>query len=297
MTYNDDDNNDYFNSDFEENVRNQNRHHKPYQEENDYFTQDRADRSRSPRVIGDLYGARHNDFYDSDYETSNHENHYDNYSSLDSSESDFYDTQSSYYSSSQTEQRSTRFNRDEEDDFFNNDEEEVKNPRPVKRQRLDPENPDYWEQPESEFDHLIPNEGSRSKLWLFLGGLILILLLFCYFRYFRPCVEEATQYGYVENIERDGLLFKTYEGILLPYKDLMDTTRIYTRDFVFTAEPECAAQLRRMQYSNLPVRVIYRKYYGTLPWRGNSKIIVEKVDSVDPAKILPPEFAPKRRIR
>ena len=52
-------------------------------------------------------------------------------------------------------------------------------------------------------------------------------------------------------------------------------------------------KLRRMQYANLPVRVVYRRYHATLPWRGDSRIIVERVDSVDPSRILPPEFTPE----
>ena len=74
----------------------------------------------------------------------------------------------------------------------------------------------------------------------------------------------------------------------------MDTTRSYGGDFVFTcADGDVAVKLRRMQYANLPVRVVYRRYHAPLPWRGDSRIIVERVDSVDPSRILPPEFTPE----
>lgn len=180
---------------------------------------------------------------------------------------------------------------DDKEDFF--DEEIVpKEEKKEKEQEFSPEDPRYWEQPESEFEHLKPlDPRSRSYWWVWAtaGVVVLGAFLALYLYYFSPYVEESTQYGYVENIQRKGVVFKTYEGVLLPYKEIMDTARVYREDFVFTAKPEVAAQLRRMQYANLPVRVIYEKYHSTLPWRGDSKIVITRVDSVDPSKILPPE--------
>ena len=157
-----------------------------------------------------------------------------------------------------------------------------------------PDDPRYWEQDESEFEHLRPGRRYMLWVWVAAAGVALGLILTVYFRWFSPYVEGATQYGYVESLERRGTIFDTYEGVLLPYKDLMDTTRSYGGDFVFTcADGDVAVKLRRMQYANLPVRVVYRRYHATLPWRGDSRIIVERVDSVDPSRILPPEFTPE----
>ena len=114
-----------------------------------------------------------------------------------------------------------------------------------------------------------------------------------YLWFFSPFVTEAVQYGYVEDIEKRGEVFKTYEGTILPYKELMDTTRVYRKDFVFSVkDPAVAVELRRLQYANPPARVEYEKYHGSLPWRGESRIMVVRVDTADPAKILPPEFSP-----
>lgn len=157
-----------------------------------------------------------------------------------------------------------------------------------------PDDPRYWEQDESEFEHLRPGRRYMLWVWVAAAGVAFGLILTVYFRWFSPYVEGATQYGYVESLERRGTIFDTYEGVLLPYKDLMDTTRSYGGDFVFTcADGDVAVKLRRMQYANLPVRVVYRRYHATLPWRGDSRIIVERVDSVDPSRILPPEFTPE----
>ena len=127
---------------------------------------------------------------------------------------------------------------------------------------------------------------------------MLLLALTCavWLRFINPYVEDASQVGYVEHIERRGTVFKTFEGVLLPYKELIDTTRIYRRDFVFTAADEATAvRLKQAMIEARPVRVTYKQYHATLPWRGSSKTIVTSVDSVDPARILPPEFRPRGR--
>ncbi len=182
---------------------------------------------------------------------------------------------------------------DDSKDYFDGPDlpEQKKEPKPPV---YTPDDPRYWEQDESEFEHLRPGRRYMLWVWVAAAGVALGLILTVYFRWFSPYVEGATQYGYVESLERRGTIFDTYEGVLLPYKDLMDTTRSYGGDFVFTcADGDVAVKLRRMQYANLPVRVVYRRYHATLPWRGDSRIIVERVDSVDPSRILPPEFTPE----
>ena len=100
--------------------------------------------------------------------------------------------------------------------------------------------------------------------------------------------------GYVEQIEKRGDIIQTYEGVLLPYKNLMDSTRVYEGDFIFsTNDPAVAARLKEMQFANLPVRVIYSVYHTAMPWRGDRKIIITRVDSVNERDILPPDRQPE----
>lgn len=182
-------------------------------------------------------------------------------------------------------------NDDDKNDFFENSEieESVK-----KKPELTPDDPRYWEQEESRWAHLPkPRRKGTWKLWLILSLVLVALIIAGYLRYFSPYIEFATQYGYVDSIERRGTVFKTYEGVLIPYKELMDTTRIYQRDFPFTAaDAEIASRMKELQGSGVPVKVEYKRYHATVPWRGASRTLVVSVDTVNPDKILPPEFAP-----
>lgn len=182
----------------------------------------------------------------------------------------------------------------EKNDFFE-DSNIPEKPKPEKKPRLTPDNPQYWEEPEGEYDHLQLSRGNHLKLWIGLGVVAVIIgvLYAFYLRLFNPYIEDAVQYGYVERIDKRGETFKTFEGVILPYKNLMDTTRVYDSDIVFsTTDDEVAARLLDMQFANRPVRITYRVYHTALPWRGESKLIVTAADSVNERDILPPDRNP-----
>ena len=178
-------------------------------------------------------------------------------------------------------------------DFFESDEQPAPVVKPPKKPTYKPDDPAYWEEEEGEWEHLRPQKSTKLWLWCGGAGVVVGLIIAIWLRFFSPYVEDAVQYGYVENIERRGTVFKTYEGVLIPYKELMDTTRLYRRDFVFTAVNESIAiQLKKAQFDARPIRVGYIRYHASVPWRGSSKIVITSVDSVNPAHILPPEYTP-----
>lgn len=168
-------------------------------------------------------------------------------------------------------------------------------PEKPKKMTYTPDDPRYWEEPEDELDHLRPASPKRRVLYLWLGiaaaAVILITCLYVYL--FSPKITTATQYGYVESIRKEGTVFKTYEGVILPYKSLMDTVRPYEGDFVFSVtDTKAAVRLKELQFHCSPVRVEYRVYRTVMPWRGTSKVLITRVDSVDERKILPPDRRP-----
>ncbi|MDE6578220.1 MAG: hypothetical protein K2K58_08630, partial [Muribaculaceae bacterium] len=100
-------------------------------------------------------------------------------------------------------------------DFFESDEQPQQPAKEVKKPAFKPDDPAYWEEEEGEWEHLRP--GSSVKMWMWCGAAVVTVGLFiaCWLRYFSPYVDDATQFGYVENIERRGSVFKTYEGVLI----------------------------------------------------------------------------------
>ena len=189
------------------------------------------------------------------------------------------------------------FTRDSEEDgntdFFESDIK-PEAPKPPKEPLPPVDDPSYWERDESEWEHLKPHRRGMVLAWTAAAVVIAGLVVGFYLRFFSPYVDDAVEYGYIEHIEHRGTLFRTYEGVMIPYRELHDTTRVYRRDFVFSAaDTEVATRLKRFELSHCPVRVSYRQYHATLPWRGSSKIIVTAVDSVDAATILPPGFRPE----
>lgn len=97
----------------------------------------------------------------------------------------------------------------------------------------------------------------------------------CYFRYFNPYVTEARVTGYVTQIERRGMIFKTFEGEMISESALTDTTRIYSRDFNFSVTDQAIVrELQAIQGSGRPVTLEYVRYYATVPWRGSQPIVV-----------------------
>ena len=185
---------------------------------------------------------------------------------------------------------------DDRKDLFDNEKPEGPEQEEEKKPSYKRDDPAYWEQEESEWDHLRRRSRIPFWVWIICALVVVGLVVGSWIRYFSPYVEDATQYGYVEHIEKRGTFFKTYEGVLIPYKELMDTTRIYSRDFIFSvADENTATTLKKALLDAKPVRIGYKKYHASVPWRGASKIVVVEADTVDPNKILPPEFAPKKR--
>lgn len=189
--------------------------------------------------------------------------------------------------------------KEEKEDFF----EEIPEDRPIrpkepKKPTLHPDDPLYYEQEEGRWEHLSPSPYRRVRLMWSAALLLIIIGGFCflYIYFFTPQVDDAVQYGYVENVQKEGMVFNTYEVCVLPYKSLMDTVRPYEGDFNFSTNDELAARLRYLQASGKPVRLEYKVYRTRLPWRGNSNIIVTAVDSLEPSavkNILPPDRRPE----
>ncbi len=116
--------------------------------------------------------------------------------------------------------------------------------------------------------------------WFFLIVILALGVTF-WIRYCNPYITDAQVRGYVQNVEKRGIIFKTFEGELFRKSALDDTTSVYSRDFNFSVDNDSLARvLQEYAGSRQQVTLDYRSYYGTLPWRGSSRNVVESVTPV-----------------
>lgn len=152
----------------------------------------------------------------------------------------------------------------------------------------EPERPPH--DPDDPFAPLAPSDnpgdsstrrrGRFRRVILWTVAIVAVLLaVTVYIRYFNPYVTDSRVTGYVTNVERRGIIFKTYEGEMISEASLTDTTRIYSRDFLFSVDdPLLARELQKYQGTGRPLTLVCKKYYGTLPWRGASRNVVTAVE-------------------
>lgn len=179
----------------------------------------------------------------------------------------------------------------DDNDYFDDNDYPVKAKRP-KAPKLDPEDPDYWiGEEESPLSEIIRKPKNKWKWWLASALALIVLLLFCWIWFLRPHTDNAVKYGYIINMERRGSFVKTFEGIMIPYKELGDPNPLHFEKVGFSVESDSlAAVMKRYMLRCIPVRVEYKKYHTPLLWKGETSLIITKADSANPRKILPPEY-------
>lgn len=186
---------------------------------------------------------------------------------------------------------------EEEDDEDGNDYyDSVAEPAPKvskpKTPRLDPEDPDYWiAEEESPLSGIMPPTGKKWKWMLGASLLLMAGILFAWIWFLRPHTDNAVKYGYIKHMERRGSIIKTFEGSMIPYKELGDPNPFYFEEVHFSVESDSLATvMKRMMLGCVPVRVEYEEYHSPLPWKGDARMIIIRADTADPRKILPPEY-------
>jgi len=115
----------------------------------------------------------------------------------------------------------------------------------------------------------------RKILWSVSAIVLVILIIFCYWRFYFV-LAEGTQAGTLNIFQKKGILFKTYEGkiILSGFK-----ANVQSNEFSFSVTKENVAQ-QLLQVSGREVNVHYHQYFGSLPWRGMQKFIVDSIYEV-----------------
>ncbi len=108
---------------------------------------------------------------------------------------------------------------------------------------------------------------------------VIVFVIFIYFKFYFV-FGEGVKTGQLNNLVRNGYLFKTYEGKMIQINiHTVPSDSVKTMEFPFSVEDKVVAD-SLMRCSGKEVELHYKEYLGILPWRGVNKIIVDKIVSV-----------------
>ena len=128
---------------------------------------------------------------------------------------------------------------------------------------------------------------TAGKVWTtILSVLLLGLAVFVYFKFFFV-YSEGTNEGDINYFQREGFVFKTYEGKMIQtgYSSHNTSATIQSNEFKFSVVDEKVAE-QIDSNSSRQIKLHWKRYLGTLPWRGNSQYVVDSIISVK--KVLSP---------
>jgi len=116
--------------------------------------------------------------------------------------------------------------------------------------------------------------------------IVLGLILFVGIRYYYP-FGEGVKTGQLNYVVYKGIIFKTYEGKLIQSGFQSNKPgAIQSNEFNFSVtDAQIADSLMRVGGQIVELR--YKEYFGSLPWRGYSKYIVDEIVSITPLNQTP----------
>ncbi|HVS97931.1 MAG TPA: hypothetical protein VHE54_15660 [Puia sp.] len=115
---------------------------------------------------------------------------------------------------------------------------------------------------------------------IFVGVLVAGFVVFVGIRYFSV-FEDGYRAGTLNYVVRKGYIWKTYEGELIQTGIKSKTPGvIQSNQFDFSIDDPAIAQRLELA-SGKEVNLHYKRYFGTLPWRGYNKYIVDSIVSIE----------------
>lgn len=118
--------------------------------------------------------------------------------------------------------------------------------------------------------------GGKVGIW---ASLIAVLVI-AGFIFFKFCFvyAEGVNEGDINYFQKEGFIFKTYEGKMIQtgLRNTKVQGSIQSNEFKFSVESESVAR-RIDEGANTGVKLHWKRYLGTLPWRGKSQFIVDSV--------------------
>jgi len=111
-----------------------------------------------------------------------------------------------------------------------------------------------------------------KTFWKILIGIIVVLGIFSYVR-FGYVYATGTKAGVLNTFQEKGYVFKTFEGKIIQSGF---RANVQSNEFDFSVTDDKVAKIL-MENAGKEVNLHYKRYFGSLPWRGMSSYIVDSV--------------------
>lgn len=119
--------------------------------------------------------------------------------------------------------------------------------------------------------------GFRKFLRTLVIVMILFLAGFIYWKYYYPFTSDGVKSGYLNYAVKKGQIFKTYEGKLIQEGIKSRTAgAIQSNEFEFSIKSKEVFEVLKLNAGKI-FDLHYKEYNGVLPWRGNSRYIVDSI--------------------
>lgn len=111
---------------------------------------------------------------------------------------------------------------------------------------------------------------------------VVALAVFVYVKFFFVYSQGVNE-GDINYFQYEGFIFKTYEGKMIQtgYNSRNSSATIQSNEFKFSVVDEAVAR-QIENNSSRQIKLHWKRYLGTLPWRGKSQYVVDSVVSVQP---------------
>ncbi len=120
----------------------------------------------------------------------------------------------------------------------------------------------------------------KKILWIFSIIILVAFVVFFYWRFYFV-YAEGTKAGQLNTFQQKGILFKTYEGKIIQSGFKVNVESNY---FEFSVTNESVAK-KLLENAGKEVELHYKRYFGSLPWRGTESYIVDSIYNVQSANI------------
>jgi len=109
--------------------------------------------------------------------------------------------------------------------------------------------------------------------------ILLGLIVWAGIRFYYP-YGEGVKSGTLDFLVYEGFVFKTYEGKLIRSEIQMPASdKDSSNEFAFSISNKKVAE-ELMRAGNKTVELHYTEYLGAIPWRGCSRYVVGRIESI-----------------